>query len=378
MYTSFSIENFRLFDQLTVEPLARVNLIAGQNNAGKTALLEAIWLHSGQNTPDLAQRINIWRGLPASEPGELFSELFRDYQTDLPIQLAASHDGGSTAGVLNIVRRRIADRTTTLAPGVSAAGENRRSPSDNMSDHEVLFDYEDDSGQTFASRAWVELTSLPFDLPVPPGMQFDGNVPTVRAERGISSSDRKSSVFMQSLGRIAPPELAARFGRAEIAGYISDVEGVMRLIEPRLRRLTAVPSADGPALIYGDVGAGRIIPIALMGSGFSRLLELTLAFAEVSNGSIMVDEIENGLHHSVLTDVWQAVNRLSHTFNVQVFATTHSYECIVAANAAFSELGSNHLHLHRLYRRSPSESVKAITYTKEALDTNIEYLWELR
>jgi len=152
----------------------------------------------------------------------------------------------------------------------------------------------------------------------------------------------------------------------------------MRLIEPRLRRLTAVPSADGPALIYGDVGAGRIIPIALMGSGFSRLLELTLAFAEVSNGSIMVDEIENGLHHSVLTDVWQAVNRLSHTFNVQVFATTHSYECIVAANAAFSELGSNHLHLHRLYRRSPSESVKAITYTKEALDTNIEYLWELR
>ena len=53
MYTSFSIENFRLFDQLTVEPLARVNLIAGQNNAGKTALLEAIWLHNGQNNPEL-------------------------------------------------------------------------------------------------------------------------------------------------------------------------------------------------------------------------------------------------------------------------------------------------------------------------------------
>ncbi len=378
MYTSFSIENFRLFDQLTVEPLARVNLIAGQNNAGKTALLEAIWLHSGQNTPDLAQRINIWRGLPTSEPGELFSELFRDYQTDLPIKLAASRNGSSTSGVLTIIRRRIADRTTTLTPAISAAGENRRSPSDNISDHEILFDYEDDSGQTFASRAWVELTPLPFDLPVPPGIQFDGNVPTVRAERGLSSADRKSSVFMQSLGRIAPPELATRFGRAEIAGYISDIEDVMRLIEPRLRRLTAVPSADGLALIYGDVGVGRIIPIALMGSGFSRLLELTLAFAEVSDGSIMMDEIENGLHHSVLVDVWQAVNRLSQEFNVQVFATTHSYECIVAANAAFSELGSGDLHLHRLYRRSPSEPVKAITYTKEKLDTNIEYLWELR
>ncbi len=376
MYTSFSIENFRLFDQLTVEPLARVNLITGQNNAGKTALLEAIWLHSGQNTPDLAQRINIWRGLPTSEPGELFSELFRDYQTDLPIKLAGSRNGGSTSGILTIIRRRIADRTTTLTPAISAAGENRRSPSDNMSDHEILFDYEDDSGQTFASRAWVELTPLPFDLPVAPGIQFDGNVPTVRAERGLSSADRKSSVFMQSLGRIAPPELAARFGRAEIAGYISDVEGVMRLIEPRLRRLTAVPSAEGSALIYGDVGAGRIIPIALMGSGFSRLLELTLAFAEVSDGSIMVDEIENGLHHSALVDVWQAVNRLSREFNVQVFATTHSYECIVAADSAFTE--SDELHLHHLYRRTPSEPVKATTYKKKALDTNIEYFWELR
>ena len=46
MYTSFTIENFRLFEKLTVEPLARVNLIAGENNVGKTALLEALWLLS--------------------------------------------------------------------------------------------------------------------------------------------------------------------------------------------------------------------------------------------------------------------------------------------------------------------------------------------
>ena len=152
----------------------------------------------------------------------------------------------------------------------------------------------------------------------------------------------------------------------------------MRLIEPRLQRLTAVPSTDGPALIYGDVGTDRIIPVALMGSGFSRLFELTLAFAEVGNGSIMVDEVENGLHHSVLVNVWQAINRLSLEFNVQVFATTHSYECIVAANNAFSALGSEDLHLHHLYRRTPSEPVRVTTYQKAALDTNIEYLWELR
>ena len=376
MYTSFSIENFRLFDQLTVEPLARVNLIAGQNNAGKTALLEALWLHNGQNNPELAQRINLWRGLPGGEPGELFSELFRDYQADLPIKLTAEWDGELEARTLTIVRQRIAERTSTLTPTLSAGTETRRTPPHSIYEHEIVFEYVDKAGEPYSSRAWVELTPLPFELPVPPGVQFDGNVPTLRSERGVNSGDRKSSIFMQSLGRIGSPELAARFGRAEIGGYLSEVESILRLIEPRLRRLTAVPTAEGTALIYGDVGTGRIIPIALMGSGFSRLLELTLAFEEVNNGSILIDEIENGLHYSVLTGVWRAIHHLSQKFNVQVFATTHSYECIVAANNAFAESASRELHLHHLYRRN--ERVKAVTYNKEALHTNIEYGWELR
>ena len=47
MYRSFSIKNFRCFDELTVEGMGRINLIAGKNNVGKTALLEALWVHHG-------------------------------------------------------------------------------------------------------------------------------------------------------------------------------------------------------------------------------------------------------------------------------------------------------------------------------------------
>lgn len=380
MYTSFTIENFRLFDQLTVEPLARVNLIAGQNNAGKTALLEALWLHNGQNNPELAQRINLWRGLPGGEPGELFSELFRDYQTDLTIKLTAVWDGELDGRTLTIVRRQIAERTSTLTPTLSTGMETRRTPPQGVYEHEIVFEYVDKGGDLYSSRAWVELTPLPFELPVPPGVQFDGNVAALRAERGASSGDRKSSVFMQSLGRIGPPELAARFGRAEIGGYLSDVESVVRLIEPRLRRLTAVPSAEGPALIYGDVGTGRIIPIALMGSGFSRLLEMTLAFAEVRGGSLLIDEVENGLHHSVLLGVWKAIKRLSQQFNVQVFATTHSYECIQAAFSAFEEAGSlDDFNLMRIQWSTRRERFESVHYTdKEALKFGLEYPMEVR
>ena len=109
-------------------------------------------------------------------------------------------------------------------------------------------------------------------------------------------------------------------------------------------------------------------------------MELTLAFAEVSNGSILVDEIENGLHYAVLQDVWGRINHLSRRFNVQVFATTHSYECVKAAHAAFkhAELDDD-FSLMRLQRNRRTGQIESIAYDdKEALDYAMEYEREVR
>ncbi|MBL8157143.1 MAG: AAA family ATPase, partial [Anaerolineae bacterium] len=62
MYTSFHIENFRLFDTLDIEHLARVNLITGRNNSGKTSLLEAVFVHGGGYMPELVLRLHALRG----------------------------------------------------------------------------------------------------------------------------------------------------------------------------------------------------------------------------------------------------------------------------------------------------------------------------
>ena len=377
MYTSFTIENFRLFDWLTVEPLSRVNLIAGQNNVGKTALLEALWLHAGQNNPELAQRLNLWRGLPGSEPGELFSDLFREYNTDSPIKLTANRDGESGSRTLTITCK---PRTELATPMHSARIQPRRSPTESIFDDEIVFEYKDGSGNQSQARAWIETAPLALDLPAPPNVHLEGNIAALRIEREASNIDRNASVFMQSLSRNVPQELATRFGRAEIKGHLEDVQEVLKLLEPRLRRLAAVPIAQGPALIYADIGATRIIPVALMGSGFVRLLELTLAFVEVSNGSILIDEIENGLHYAVLQDVWQAINQLSQKFNVQVFATTHSYECIQAARAAFkSNEFDDELTYIRLQRNRQTQRVECVAYDDiAAFDYAMEYSREVR
>ena len=44
MYQTFRVKNFRCFKDLRIEDLGRVNLIAGRNNTGKTALMEAMYL----------------------------------------------------------------------------------------------------------------------------------------------------------------------------------------------------------------------------------------------------------------------------------------------------------------------------------------------
>ena len=366
MYTSFTIENFRLFDQLTVEPLARVNLIAGQNNAGKTALLEAISLHSTPNEPRIAWGISTERGLPGTEPGEFFSDLFYKYRTEEHIKLKAMGDWDCAPRILTVRRQ---PRAASSVPLVSTAREVRQTALmifDSEFRDELVFEYQDENDKQADARIWIQPDSTSA-VTGPGALQWDISDSGVQFTR---------SLILTTLGRLDDRQLAAAFGQAVLEGHLPTVEKIVRVLEPRLISLSAVPNRLGTSLIYADTGMGRMAPVALMGEGVKRLLTLVLAFLHARGTVILIDEIENGLHYSVLEEVWQWLIWLSREFNVQVFATTHSYECIVAANNAFTELESDELHLHRLYRRD--NRVKVVTYSKEMLDTNIEFFWELR
>jgi AAA15 family ATPase/GTPase len=89
MYTSFEIENFRCFNRLKVDKLARINLITGKNNSGKTSLLEALWLHAAPNNPMLTLRLNHIRGIKEGDYNseELWGWLFHKKQTCRPAVL---------------------------------------------------------------------------------------------------------------------------------------------------------------------------------------------------------------------------------------------------------------------------------------------------
>lgn len=135
-------------------------------------------------------------------------------------------------------------------------------------------------------------------------------------------------------------------------------------------------------LVAGRNNAGKTTLIEalflLAGAGHPHrainrnLTRIVLAAATVPGGLVLVDEIENGLHHSVLPDVWRVVGKTAEAFDVQVFATTHSFECVEAARAGLG----NGFRLHRL--EVVDGSSHCVTYSEDALDGAIRHHMEVR
>ncbi len=115
-----------------------------------------------------------------------------------------------------------------------------------------------------------------------------------------------------------------------------------------------------------------------MGEGMRRITSLMLAISTTENGIVLIDEVENGLHYSVQTRVWQAIAEAVRACNVQIFATTHSYEMILAAHEAFSEKDPCDLRYFRLSRNRDTNDIQGVAYEPETLEAAIEVGFEVR
>ena len=153
------------------------------------------------------------------------------------------------------------------------------------------------------------------------------------------------------------------------------VLSTLKILEPRLTRLSVLVTGAGP-IIHGDIGIGRLVPIPLMGEGMGRLMTLVLAIAAAKNGTVMIDDVDTGLHYSIMPKVWEGLRQMAQKSNVQVFTTTHSWECMRAAHDAFSGESEHDLCVQRLDRTE--NVVKATRFDYEMTETALEAGMELR
>ena len=149
-------------------------------------------------------------------------------------------------------------------------------------------------------------------------------------------------------------------------------------IEPRLKRLRyAKPKGSKRHLVYVDLGEGAMLPFTQLGQAFSRTLQIYCEIFANQPDIILIDEIENGLYYEGLGDFWKGLMAVLEDQNVQLFATTHSRECMEAACDAAKGMKGDPLRYLRLDRRvdDPFKIVATVFGTEEmatAIDLNRE------
>lgn len=356
---SIQIENFRCLHQLQINPLARVNLIAGKNSVGKTALLEAIFLLIGAENIELILKISHFRGIRDLK-GELvpilellWAPLFYNLDVRKKISIVA-RTGRNQKQSVELSVTPAASQTFDI--GYNGSQRSLLRPGFTSS-HILTQTYVNSQGHTKKfemsfTKGELRIEPAPADPPFPGFFLYAQNSPTQE-------------------------EAATLFGKLVRAKQVDqlDLVEVLKLVEPRLRQLDVVPSA-GSSMIYGDIGLEQMLPLSLMGDGMSRVMSVLLRIANAAGGIVLIDEIENGLHYSILENFWRAVDRAARTFNTQVIATTHSYECIREAYQAFQNSGEGDFLFHRIDRID--DQMEAVTYDQEALGAAIKADFEVR
>ena len=127
------------------------------------------------------------------------------------------------------------------------------------------------------------------------------------------------------------------------------IEKLLREVDPRIRKVRVDPGDDGNQLVI-DLGLSEALPVSQVGQGIYRLIAIFSELIGEKPDVCIIDEIENGIHHSMLEQVWTGLAAAAETLGVQVFATTHSEECIEAAHAAFSKRDAYDFSIVQLFR----------------------------
>lgn len=315
MLTSLQIENFKGFSQLTIKPLAKVNLFVGASNSGKTSVLEAVSV------------------LP--QMGGFKLPTFRDAEMDISGELESW---------------RWMTHNLTKSP-IRVTGQRDNGP--------WVFEVSEENSAS--------------NLAIHVGWTQDG-----RMIKWHPSGDLlRDRIVTVSTRRLGATDLAKDYDRWTLRAENEDrfVE-FLKPLEPRLKSLRPMEHT-GQRMLYADVRLPERIALPLLGEGFNRLVQIFGAIIGEKADVVLIDEIENGLHWSALPQIWQGLREAVSKENVQIFATTHSLECISAAVEVFKGEPKDDLAVHRL-ERTENGDIRCITMGEDELERMMERQWEIR
>lgn len=373
---SLEISNFRAFRQLRIERFGQVNLIVGKNNVGKSCLLEAIRLYMESGSARCLLQI-------MEDRDELFGlRTYRGYRR-------SSEDAGSEAYMLSSIKNlfhgrkndydeqqpitigpidqpavAVTVRTSWFAQVVDEDGVQRLKRVQRGSGQQALFDELEGELDAAVPGITVQIGST-IEQSLPLQRLFD------RPMYRPVFPPKPRLVFVPANG-IEMAQISQMWDNITLTRLEQDVLRSIQIISPRVEGLNIIGDPERTRERIAIVKVSDFedpVPLRSMGEGMNRLFGIALALVTAQNGVLLVDEIESGLHYSVQLEMWKLVFAVAHRLNVQIFATTHSWDCIAAFQQAAAESTGEDGMLIRLQRRGDDIVVTLFDEEKLAVAT---------
>ena len=333
-FGSLTVKHFRAIRDLKLEGLGRVNLITGKNNTGKSSLLEALRILAGDASPSVILDILRFREEDSGELDEpsraldaeglfLLSSLFHGFpqfsEQIQPIEIAANG---------NQRPMHIRLQAAWLSEERNPEGTRRV-----VSTQQVLFE-ESEALPGLLISAGGSQRALPIDY-------FRRYLYRGRSYRPeIPDEQRLPCVFVSPFDGERTTSLGPLWDRIALSDKELDIVKALQIIDPSISAISMV-GGEGQrrsrTAIVRSNKLSRPVPLRSFGDGLNRLFGIVLSLVNAQNGLLLIDEFENGMHHTVQVDAWRAVFTLASRLDIQVVATSHSWDAIEAFQRAASE-----------------------------------------
>ena len=364
MIKNIEIKNFRCFDKLEVFGFEKVNLISGRNNAGKTALLEAIFLNSAPRPDTIFLLRQIRReqaSFSKSLPERTWINFFFEQNKNDSIVIQSILENGD----LKVVDIFIDESLKNFLE--EPILENNEQDSEVNENITSLFSSSESSVSVIHLKTKINNKE-----------SFETHI--VSSSKGLIGKDvkipdSKNVSFIPSSLRISNRVLTSEFDKARLSERDDEVLRAFKSIDNSITGVESF-SIGEPTIYLKREGKSRL-PLSMFGDAINRIADIILKLVNNENSVLIIDEIENGIHHSNQVYFWNILYRLANNLNVQIFATTHSLEMTQAFIKAGLENQNIAAHFE-LVRQAKTDKIVAIKRDLDTLDYGISHNEEVR
>lgn len=305
-FNNLSIENFRGFDKIELRDFNQVNILLGNNNSGKSSILEALFLLIGMNNPSLPSSINGIRGLKPTDRNGFLKSIFHNLDVSVHPVIIGDYNIQSNR------RLEITPLWSAIPGGITKIASSTMQELEGI---KLIGLQQDGIGKDDSSEARLIIENGKEQL----------------LETKSLSKDGVSGTFISSIedGDWVISELAELVKRKKENRILTELQKFDR----RINAITVLPDN-----VYFDMeGVNELMPMNLMGDGMRRFLTILSVIANSNKHIVLIDEIENGLHYSANKLLWQSILSLSKEVEAQLFITTHNLETLQCLNAVLED-----------------------------------------